>query len=54
MRPYYSQSSRENATRSSGTSPLASFKEVPPPQGKFPKATTLNVKVEWSLMGDGH
>ena len=31
MRPYYSQSSRENATQSGGTSPLASYKEVPPP-----------------------
>ena len=31
MRPHYSQSSRENATPSSGTSPLASYKEVPPP-----------------------
>ena len=30
MRPYYSQSSRENATPSSGTSPVASYKEVPP------------------------
>ena len=28
-RPHYSQSSRENATPSSGTSPLASYKEVP-------------------------
>ena len=27
--PHYSQSSRENATPSSGTSPLASYKEVP-------------------------
>ena len=27
--PHYSQSSRENATLSSGTSPLASYKEVP-------------------------
>ena len=38
MRPHYSQSSRENATPSSGTSPLASYKEVPLPgstQGKF-------------------
>ena len=35
MRPHYSQSSRENATPSSGTSPLASYKEVPPhPAGK--------------------
>ena len=31
MRPRYSQSSRENATPSSGTSPLASYKEVLPP-----------------------
>ena len=31
MRPHYGQSSRENATPSSGTSPLASYKEVPPP-----------------------
>ena len=28
MRPHYSQYSRENATPSSGTSPLASYKEV--------------------------
>ena len=33
MRPRYSQSSRENATPSSGTSPLASYKEVLPPRG---------------------
>ena len=31
MRPHYSQSSRENPTPSSGTSPLASIKEAPPP-----------------------
>ena len=30
MRPHDSQSSRENATPSSGTSPLACYKEVPP------------------------
>ena len=30
MRPHYSQSSRENATPSSGTSPLASYKDVFP------------------------
>ena len=29
MQPHYSQSSRENATLSSGTSPLASYTEVP-------------------------
>ena len=31
MQPRSSQSSGENATPSSGTSPLASYKEVPPP-----------------------
>ena len=31
MRPHYSQSSLENATPSSGTFPLASYKEVPSP-----------------------
>ena len=31
-RPHYSQSSRENATPYSGTSPLASYKEVPSPR----------------------
>ena len=35
MQPHYSQSSRENATPSSGTSPLASYKEVPPPPRDF-------------------
>ena len=31
MRPHYSHYSRENATPSSGTSPIASCKKVPPP-----------------------
>ena len=31
MQPHYSQSSREIATPSSGTSPLASYKKVTPP-----------------------
>ena len=36
VRPHYSQSSRENATPSSGTSPLAFYKQVPPsPRGLF-------------------
>ena len=37
MRPHYSQSSRENVTPSSGSSPLVSYKEVPPipRKGKF-------------------
>ena len=30
VRPHYSQSSRANATPSSGTSSLASYKEIPP------------------------
>ena len=33
MQPHSSQSSRENATPSSGTSPLASYKGVPPSPG---------------------
>ena len=33
MRPRFSQSRRENATPSSGASPLASYKEVFPPGG---------------------
>ena len=33
MRPHYSQSTHENATPSSGISPLASYKEEPPPLG---------------------
>ena len=36
MRPHYSQSRRENATPSSATSPLASYKEVSPPPGLSP------------------
>ena len=36
MQPHSSQSSRENATPSSGTSPLASYEGVPPPpRGSF-------------------
>ena len=33
MQPHYSQPSRENATPSSSTTPLASYKEVAPPAG---------------------
>ena len=33
IQPHYSQSSRENATTSSGTLPLASCNEVPRPPG---------------------
>ena len=35
MQRHYSQSSRENETPSSGTSPLASYKEVPPPPAPY-------------------
>ena len=36
MRPHYNQSSCENATPSSGTSPLASYREVPQPPAPLP------------------
>ena len=35
MKPCYSQPSRENATPSSGTSPLVPYKEVPSPLRAF-------------------
>ena len=43
MRPHYSQSRGENATPPSGASPLASYKEVPPPPGNdlYPR---LNIR----------
>ena len=40
MQPHYSQSNRENATPSSGTSPLASYKEVPR-QARNPRSIPL-------------
>ena len=40
MWPHYTHSSRENVTASSGTSPLASYKEVLPP-------SKINVKFPW-------
>ena len=42
QRPHYIQSSHKNATPSSGTSPLASYKEVnpPPPPPPHPPFTT--------------
>ena len=43
MRPHYSHSSRENATPSSGRSPLASCKGVPPPP----------LPLEFSVRGPG-
>ena len=48
VRPHYSQSSRENATPSSGTASLASYKEVPPPRPPPPplglKMVTLQMQ----------
>ena len=52
MLPHYSQSSPENATLSSGTSPLASYEEVPPPpppqeqwlRDQAKKKTTVKVR----------
>ena len=48
MRPHDSQSSREIATPSSGTSPVASYKEVPPPPGIL----LLGTKIELSRVGE--
>ena len=48
MRPHYSQSSRENATPSSGTSPWASYKEVPLP---LPRQNTV---CKIFLLGEGY
>ena len=45
MRPHYSQFSHENVTQSSGTSPLASYKEVPPPT---PGVERPNLNFLWS------
>ena len=47
MRPRYSQSRRENATPSSGASPLASYKEVPPPPEWLISATEHKIVKDW-------
>ena len=44
MRPHYRQSSRKNATPSSGTSPLASYREVPSPPRPIEWEPQLNRK----------
>ena len=54
MRPYYSQSSRENVTPSSGISPLASYKAVPSPGIKargveFSKMQTISQEKQGML-----
>ena len=45
LRPHYSQSSRENTTPSSGTSLLASYKEVFPPP-----PTPRKVRVDFQVV----
>ena len=47
-RPHYSQSSRENATPSSGTSPLASYKEVSP--GFFTLYYSTHLTYRWATL----
>ena len=69
MRPHYGQSSRKNATPSSGTSPLASYKAVPPPGFVDEQLVTtpppppgsvgfhwenFGLFDKWLLMGGGH
>ena len=49
MQPHYSQSSRENATSSSGTSPLATYKEVPPGLN-WPLESTLDGLSRYGLL----
>ena len=43
MRTRHSQSSRENGASSSGTSPLASYKEVFPPPPLLPRGHTVEL-----------
>ena len=45
MGPHYSHSSRENATPSSGTSPLASYKGVPSPGAQYSDAHNSGMKL---------
>ena len=45
MRPHNSQSSRENATLSSGTSPLASYKEVLRLMGHYNHSILVDAKI---------
>ena len=53
IRPHFSQSGRENAAPSSGTSPLASYEEVPPlPPDLFTTATSFcsgGQSIHWLL-----
>ena len=47
MQPHYSQSSRENATPSSGTSPSVFYKEVPPPGQGIVKGKRSHFRLNW-------
>ena len=47
MPPHYSQSSHGNATPSSGTSPLASYEEVPQGQETFFEAQGVKITSSW-------
>ena len=51
MRPHYSQPSREDATPSSGTSPLASYKEIPPspPPGLIERGMLHEARFFWFM-----
>ena len=50
MRPHYSQSSRKNETPSSGTSPLAFYKEVHPPPPTLGFGSSLITRKSRSVM----
>ena len=57
MQPHYSQSSRDHTTPSRGTSPLASYKELPPrgnfiKQGLFRSRNTVSCTVTLSVGRD--
>ena len=55
MRPHYSHSSRENATPSSGTSPLASCKRLsPPPPGLHHLLWFRSAGYSWNFFSRGY
>ena len=47
MRPHYNQSSGENDTPSSGTFPLATYKEVPTPPPPLPPPLGVSISLLW-------
>ena len=54
MQPHYSQSSRENVPPFNSTSPLASYKEVPPPPD-WDKVNYIGIKLHTSvILGEMH